>query len=225
MKKQIVVIALLAIVASPLAWSQGAFRYGPDERAGEWNLSLMAAYQGEESVSGENGSGIKLKDDWGFGFAVGYNFNNHLALSGEFTFFDPNYDYTIVPDGPNPTPETFSHEASIFNAMMKGTYNILSGPITPFIDITLGWQSVDSNVASGPPATGCWWDPWWGYVCRNFWNTYSDSGMTYGAGIGLRWDVSRAMFLRASYSAMKADTGRSGDPTFDMGRLEVGWRY
>jgi len=225
LKKQILIAALLALIVSPLAWSQGAFRYGPDERAGEWNLSLMAVYQGEESVSGENGSGATLKDDWGFGFAVGYNFNNHLALSGEFTFLDPNYDYTIVPDEPNPTPETFSHQASIFNAMLKGTYNILSGPITPFIDVTLGWRNIDSNVASGPPATGCWWDPWWGYICRQFWNTYSDNGLTYGAGIGIRWDVSRDVFLRASYSAMKADTGSSADPTFDMGRLEVGWRY
>lgn len=225
MKIQNTLIALLILAVAPTAWSQGSFRYGPDERAGEWNLSLLAAYQGSESISGENGSGIKMSDDWGFGFALGYNFNNHLALSGELSFLDPRYDYTIVPDEPNPSPQTFSHTASIFNAMMKGTYNILSGPVTPFIDVTLGWRNIDSNVASGPPVTGCWWDPWWNYVCRQFWSTYSDSSVTYGGGIGVRWDFNRDMFLRASYSLMKSDTGSSSDPTFDMGRIEIGWRY
>jgi len=222
---QKVLIALLMVAVAPLAWSQGTFRYGPDDRAGEWNLALKAVYLGSESVSGQNGSGIEIHDDWGFGFSLGYNFNNHFSLAGEMNFLDPRYDYTVVPDEPNPTPQTVSHTASIFNAMLTGTYNVLSGPITPFIDVTLGWRSLDSNVASGPPVTGCWWDPWWGYVCRNFWNTYSDSSLTYGGGVGVRWDFNRDMFLRASYSLMKSDTGSSADPTFDVGRIEIGWRY
>ena len=225
MKNQALVAALVALIASPLAWSQGAFRYGPDERAKEWNLSLLGVYQAEESVSGQNGSGLKFSDDWGFGFAVGYNFNNHLALSGEFNFLNPRYDYTIVPDEPNSQPQTISHRASIFNAMLKGTWNILDGPVTPFVDVTLGWRNIDSNIANAPPVTGCWWDPLWGYICRQFWSTYNDSGMTYGAGIGIRWDFNRDMFLRASYSAMKSEAGASSDPTFDMGRIEIGWRY
>ncbi len=41
----------------------------------------------------------------------------------------------------------------------------------------------------------------------------------------MRWDFNRDMFLRASWSLMKSDTGSSNDPTFDMGRIEIGWRY
>ena len=37
-------ITIMMIAISPLAWSQGTFRYGPDERAGEWNLAIEAIY-------------------------------------------------------------------------------------------------------------------------------------------------------------------------------------
>jgi len=225
MKRSFIATVVLLLALSPVAWSQGTFRYGPDERGDEWNVSLEVLYQGSESASGENGSGVELDDDWGLGFALAYNFNNHLALGGEFNFLNPSYKYTVVPDEPNPTPETISNRASLFNAMLRGTYNILSGPVTPFVDVTLGWAHIDSNVADSPPITGCWWDPWWGYICQPFWSTYSSSGVTYGGGVGLRWDFSRDMFLRASYSRMKADFGTSDEPTFDIGRLEIGWRY
>ena len=219
---------LLLITVSSSAWAQGAFRYGPDERAGEWNLSLELLYQGSESFSGSNGSGAELQADWGFGFMIAYNFNNHLALGFEASFQDPRYNYTIVPEdssGSPGAPQTVSHTASIFNGLFRGTYNILSGPVTPFIDVLAGWRYIDSNVANSPPVTGCWWDPWWGYVCRNYWSTYSDSSFSYGAGVGMRWDFNRDMFLKASYSLQKTDTGSSGDPTFDVGRIEIGWRY
>jgi len=217
-------LVLILILVAPAAMSQGAFRFGPDERANEFDISFHTVYTGSESVSGPNGSGLKVDDDWGFGLAVAYNFTNHLALGFEMSFLNPRYEYTIVPDQPNSTPQTVNHRADIFNGVFRGTYNILKGPVSPFIDVAAGWRYLDSNVASGPPITGCWWDPWWGYICRPVWNTYSDTSFTYGGGLGLRWDVSRDMFLRATYSLMKTDSGASSDPTFDMLRFEIGWR-
>ena len=36
------------------AWSQGAFRFGPDERAGKWDFSLQAIYQdSEDHIKGQ----------------------------------------------------------------------------------------------------------------------------------------------------------------------------
>jgi len=228
--QKLAVFLLVAIISSP-AWAQGAFRYGADERMGEWNMSLQALYLDSVSISGANGSGAELSDDWGFGFMLAYNFNNHLALGFEMSFLDPSYSLTYVPDDdgdpntpPTGNPETISHKASVFNGLFKGTYNILSGPVTPFIDAQAGWRYIDSNVSSSPPVTGCWWDPWWGYVCQQYWNTYDDTSFIYGAGLGLRWDINRDMFLRGSWSWMKGDAG-STDPTLEMGRIEIGWRY
>jgi opacity protein-like surface antigen len=224
--QKLTVFLLVAIISSP-AWAQGAFRFGADERMGEWNMSLQAVYLDSASISGENGAGTELNDDWGFGFMLAYNFNNHLALGFEMSFLDPSYEATIVPqepDGTPGTPEKISHKASVFNGLFKGTYNILSGPVTPFVDVQAGWRYLDSNVSSSPPTTGCWWDPWWGYVCRSYYSTYDDTSFIYGAGLGLRWDINRDMFLRGSWSWNKGDAGAS-DPTLEMGRLEIGWRY
>ena len=193
-----------------------------DDRAREWNFSLEAIYLAGESSSGENGSGIDVADDWGFGFAVAYNFTNHLALGFEMNFLEPRYDYTFVPDEPNAKPETITEKLTMFSGMLNGTYNILEGPVTPFIDLSLGFTNLDSNITDGPPVTGCWWDYWWGYVCRSFWSTYSDTTFSYGGALGMRWDINSSIFLRASYNLLRLDTGN--DPTLDMGRIEFGWR-
>ena len=208
-----------ASAAAPFALTQAAFL---DDRASEWNLSLDAIYLNSESSSGRNGSSIDISDDWGFGFKVGYNFTNHLALGFEMNFLEPSYELTLVPDDPNPTPLTINEKLTIFNGMLTGTYNILKGPVTPFVDLTAGWTHVDSNVTDRPPVTGCWWDPWWGYICQSYWSTYSDTSFSYGGGLGVRWDISSAIFMRASYNMLRIDGG--SDPTLDMGRIEIGWR-
>ena len=146
-----------AASASAVAVSQGAFR---DERAGEWNLSLQAVYLGSKRSSGSNGSSINVQDDWGLGFMVGYNFTNHLALGFEMNFLEPRYDYTFVPDEPNPKPQTINEKLTMFNGLLTGTYNVLEGPVTPFIDLSLGLTNLDSNVTDGPPPTGCRWASW-----------------------------------------------------------------
>ena len=223
MQKIIITIAMIAM--SPLAWSQGSFRYGPDERAGEWNIALEAVYQGSESSSSGNGAGLNLRDDWGFGFMLNYNFTNHLALGFDMTFLEPRYDATYVPDD-GTGPQTLSHKASIFHGQLKGTYNLLEGPLTPYVDVALGWSSVDSNVADGPPVTGCWWDPWWGYICRSYYSTYDDSNWTYGGGLGIRWDINRDVFMRTSYNVLQMDvSGPSDAGNSNLVRIEIGLRY
>ncbi len=94
MQKIIIAIAMIAI--SPLAWSQGAFRYGPYKREGEWNIALEAVHQGSESSSSGRGTGLSIKDDWGFGFMVNYNFTNHLALGFDMSFLLTFLNPTII---------------------------------------------------------------------------------------------------------------------------------
>lgn len=208
-----------AAAATPFALNPSAF---VDERAREWDFSLNATYLSSGSSSGSNGSSIDVDDDWGLGFRVGYNFNNHLALGFEMNFIEPRYELTLVPDEPNPTPLTISEKLTMFNGLLTGTYNVLKGPVTPFLDLSAGWTHLDSNVTDQPPFTGCWWDPWWGYICRTHWSTFTDTSFSYGGGLGIRWDISTNIFMRASYNMLRIDG--SSDPTLDMGRIEFGWR-
>lgn len=219
-----IIVAVILIVFSTVAWSQGY------DRAQHWDLSIGALYMGSESIGGggaqgQQSSSLEIDDDWGLGFTFGYNFTNHWALSFDLNFLTPRYQATLVPEDPADSPETFSHQMDMFSGLVRGTYNILQGPITPFIDLSAGFTYIDSNVADRPPTTGCWWDPWWGYVCQTFASTYNDTRFSYGGGFGVRWDIGSDMFFRATYSIMTLDMGNSSDPLLDIGRLDIGWRF
>ena len=94
------------------------------------------------------------------------------------------------------------------------------------IEAGFGWTKVDSNVADGPPQTGCWWDPWWGYICSNFYSTYSENLTSYSAALGMRWDFNNYSGIRAAYGILELDTSSNTENAqFDMWRVEYAWRF
>jgi len=76
----------------------------------------------------------------------------------------------------------------------------------------------------GLPEVGCWWDPWWGYVCFQDWDTYSETEFTYNLGVGVRWDINSNLFSRAAYSREFISV-KGSDLNFDMATLEIGWMF
>ena len=102
----------------------------------------------------------------------------------------------------------------------------LEGPLSPFVEAGIGWSYFDSNVADGPPVTGCWWHPWWGYICSNFYSTFSSTEFSYGAALGLRYIMRGGMTLKLSVNQYWLDVGNAGgDPELNAARLEVGWSF
>ena len=104
------------------------------------------------------------------------------------------------------------------------TYNFSRKAFTPFVVAGIGWTKLDSNVPTGGVDVGCWWDPWWGYICFGDWQTFETSEFTYNLGLGLRWDINNAVFTRAAYSRefLKVDNGTLN---FDMAILELGLMF
>ena len=79
---------------------------------------------------------------------------------------------------------------------------------------------------SGTPSTGCWWDPWWGYVCSTFYDTYADTRTAYTYAAGVRWDLSDSIALRASYGKLDMDTSHATkDVSLDTWRAEIVWKF
>jgi hypothetical protein len=71
----------------------------------------------------------------------------------------------------------------------------------------------------------CWWDPWWGYYCGSVVPTKSNTYFSYNAGAGLRWDVNRAIFLRAVAVRQWIDVGGPvGSPAMDQYRIDIGFK-
>lgn len=212
--------ALLAALFAAALLTAG--NVGASERGNNWEATLQLIGTGSDSSNGENGSSIDYDSATGWGFGVAYNFNEHLSLGFDGTFVKPKYTAVIVPEDDDPF--SIRHKASVFNGALNGTYNILKGNFTPYVQLGLGWTSVDSNVADGPPTTGCWWDPWWGYVCSNFYSTYNDTSFSWNAGLGLRYEFQNRMFVKGSVNRTYLDSNQdSADPKFDMWKIELGW--
>lgn len=219
MKRVLILIAGLAFSTAALAQS---------DRDGRWEFGLLVNNQSSESLGGENGSSVDIDSSTGYGLSLGYNFNSRLALSGEFSWNSPDYSATLVEDigGNAGVPIQINHTLDVYGINIKGTFNLLQGPITPYVEAGFGWMEIDSNVADQPPITGCWWDPWWGYICNTYYSTYSKTQQSYGAAAGVRWDMNNGMSLKGSYGLQEIDTGSSTDDiSLEVFRLELLWRF
>jgi opacity protein-like surface antigen len=210
-------VAFLSLTsASALAQSWG--------RAGTWEAGFTVFDTSSERLEGSQGSGLSVRGETGFGFTGGYNFTDRFALHGEFSWWDPSYDATFIPEEGG-APETISHTMDVTSLHAKGVYHFLTGDITPFVEFGIGWTDLDSNVIDGPPTTGCWWDPWWGYICRDFFSTYSETRTSYTTAVGMRWDMSPGMMVRASYGIYEIDTKRSEDAEMETIQVGFSWRF
>jgi len=195
-------------------------------RGQNWEVSASAIFQESKSIGGEGGSSLDVNSDTGIGINFAYNFSSRLALGVDLEFLKPKYTAVLVDDTGIEDDLVINHEFSQFNGRIKGAFNFIDGPFTPFVEAGLGWSNFDSNIADGPPTTGCWWHPWWGYICSNFYSTFSDTLFSYGAGAGLRYEFIGGLFIKASYNYWEMDgMGNASDSSFEAGRIEIGGSF
>ncbi len=221
MKRVIILIAALALSSTAVAQQ--------NTRNQMWEFDLLLGNMDGDVLSGENGSEIDIDSTAIYGLAFAYNFNSHFALGGELSWGSPDYDAVIIPDDGfgNPLdPVTIRHKLDMVSYGFTGTFNLLKGPLTPYAELGFGWTEMDSNVANQPPITGCWWDPWWGYICDTYVSTFSRTNERLNGAVGVRWDLDNGMTLKGSYGLMKIDTSKAAsDAEMNYYRLDVGWRF
>ena len=211
--------ALLAMLPAHAEWWDSS----PQQRAGKWETSVGAYFTGSERAGGLNESSVDVDAGWGLNVSIGYHFTQHLALRFDGAWVRADYD-ALLDTEDNGLVE-INHTLDMFNGQFNGVWNILEGPFTPYLQAGLGWTYLDSNVTDGPPTTGCWWDPWWGYICSNFYSTYSDTNFSWNVGAGLRYEFRRDMVLRGGWEHTSIDGGSGADPGFDAFRIELGWLF
>jgi opacity protein-like surface antigen len=216
------ITAMLLITLPMLASAQGSSA----KRAYSWEFSLSGIFQESKGIGSENSSSLQVDSVTGFGLNMAYNFSNKLALGVDLEYLQPKYEAVLVDENGLDDDIFINHKMSQFNGRIKGTYNFIDGPFTPFVEAGLGWSNFDSNVADGPPLVGCWWHPIWGYICDGYYRTFSDTLFSYGAGAGLRYEFVGGSFVKASYNLWELDgLGKASDSTFGAGRLEFGWKF
>ena len=218
--KAILSVALCVILATA---TTAANAQSP--RPGQLELSIGPAYNFSDSYQGRGGSSLDLSSRTGIRLGMEYFSSSKLSLGFDASWAKPSFDAELVPEDGSPTV-SISHRASIFTGHFTGTYYFREGPVTPFVEAGLGWTFFDSNVSDGSPIVGCWWDPWWGYICSDFYSTYSATNFSYGAGVGLRWNIGPDMAVNAGYRWLEVEAdGLSKKPTLESAVIEFVYRY
>ena len=174
--------------------SINAFAFS-DSRSEKWEFFLAPQFINSKLLQFDNGAEADINERSSLGFGLGYNINHHIELSMLFAASNSNYSgKRIFEDGSEPEKFTANLYTSSINFAF--TYNFLSTPFTPYVSANIGSTLIDSGIPTGDIITGCWWDPWWGYICSPRAQTYTSTEFNYGAGIGLRYDFNRKLYIK-----------------------------
>jgi opacity protein-like surface antigen len=210
-------------VAAP-ASDSGALDFGMNGGRA-WETRLGVTYQLDASADFEGGTTAEFASSTGFMVGVGYDLTRHFEIGANFSFDQRSYDANIAGDVPG---EVFpvSGRLDSLGVLFDLTYNFMTGPLTPFLVTGIGWNWVDTQIATQPPQIGCWWNPWYGYVCTSFQDTKTFDGLTYQLGAGLRYHLNDSFSLSGSYRMSWVDfANATSTPTFDGLNLILGWRF
>jgi outer membrane protein assembly factor BamD len=195
------------------------------QRAGLWEVRAGVVGSNATDVDFKGGTTVNVDSAAGFLLGVAWHYSDRLQFGSSFTYDDKDYDASIAGDEPD---ETFEVRGSLesMSLMLDAAYELLGGPVTPFVSGGLGWSWVDTNIATSPPTVGCWWDPWYGYVCTSFRNTKTLNGLAYEVGLGLRYDINEVFALQGAYRMRWVDfENATGTPSFDGFTLALGWKF
>lgn len=209
------IIALLAITVSADANANYT------KRSDKWEASFKVLNNQSTTIDGQNGSSTAMESDYGWGFTLGYNVNPHILVNFDFSSSTPSYQAALI-DSDDGSSHQINHKMDLLESQFNVVYSLFASQFTPYVQAGLGWTYVDSNIADGPPDSICWWDPWWGYVCDTYQNTYDDERFSYNVAVGFRYELDNSLFLRASYKQAFINFSNSDDASIGSYHLEIG---
>lgn len=218
----------LLIAITLLSFNAHAFK---DSRAEKWQIYLAPQFTNSKLLQFDNGAEADINEHSSWAFGIGYNVSEHIELNLAFSAGNSNYSGTRIidntpedPDNPN-GPQSFT--ANLYTSTIKFdfTYNLLKSDLTPFIAANIGSTYIDSGVPTGNIITGCWWDPWWGYICYPTTQTYTSTEFTYGASLGVRYDFNRKLFIKAGASRNYLDINSSNTADFTTYQFAFGLMF
>jgi len=216
--KMIVLAAAAAVVLA------AAVPATAQDREDRWEITFGTFYQLGASLDFDSGSTMDTKDDWGLTFGGAYNFTDQFALNLQFQWAGVGYNADVVDDVGDISTIWGSYDSFVLAA--NAVYYFTDGKLAPYVGGGIGWTFIDTNIPSGPPSTGCWWDPWWGWVCTTNYPTHTANAFSYQASLGLRYEFNYSTFLRLNYTSQWLNLSHaSGTPRFDVIGLDFGWMF
>jgi len=222
MKKAIAISSRLFLAAIaglalyvPVAEAGGRGNNG----AGSLEFNVPLIYTATTTIDGTGataGASATIYDTLNMGFGMGYNFTDNFQINGQFAWAYRNYATKNAPGSAGGTTNS-NGSLNTSSLQLNAVYYFMSGDFTPFVTAGFGTTYIDTGIpTTTPPASGgCYYDPWWGYVCYN--DTKSSSNISYGAGLGARMDVSRGFAIEGSLNRNYIDVNQaSSKPAIDQ---------
>jgi opacity protein-like surface antigen len=221
-------LALLACVA--LLASRAASAQGTGPSAGSWEFTLGPVYAFSKQIGFKEGSTVDLASNTGGRLGFAFYMTDEFSVGGDFGYSRANFNATVVGDtasGQPPTTVAIENgrtEFSTFN--LTAAYHLLDGPIRPFGLLGLGYNWVHTNIATAPPQTGCWWDPWYGYICTTYQPTHGEGSLTYQVGAGVQFNFSEQLGVNVDYRETWIELhNANGTPGFGTVEAMFIWRF
>lgn len=216
MTNMMVISCVIGFLASTFSTDANA---DYSKRANKWESSFKMIYAQDATIDGHNGSETLVKSDFGWGFTLGYNLNQHVLLNYDFSSTTPSYNAHLISD--NGAGHTINHKMNLYESQFNVVYNVLTSSFTPYVQAGMGWSFVDSNIADGPPVGGCW-STWWGTYCDSYQNTHNDIRFSYNAAVGFRYELPNHLTFKVSYKQSFIDLSNSKTGNIGSYHLEIG---
>ena len=193
---------------------------------GDWEFRIGPVFQESKNVSFNGGSSANINSTTGIKVGAGYYVLDQLIIGGNFGYGQSNFNGTVQGGTPGLAAQIENGHVDFSTLMFDATYTLLTGAFKPYGKVGLGWNWVNTNIASGPPQVGCWWDPWWGYICNGYQPTHGASSFAYQIGAGLQGNFSRSFAVDLDYQYTWIDLhNTSSTPGFGAIELLFIWRF
>ena len=218
------IIKTIFVIAVTIGMTSAASVSQAQDREDRWELGLAVLYQFGTDLDFDGGSAISTDGDLGFVFDGGYNFTDNFAVNFGLQWAGIGYDGTVIDEDGDPLGIRGSYDS--FALFGNAVYYFGSSALAPYVGAGIGYTWIDTNIPSGPPVTGCWWDPWYGYVCYTTYPTEVKSAFSYQALLGVRYDFGYNKYVRFAYTSQwVALSNADGTPRFDVLSAEFGWIF
>ena len=194
MAGRIMLLLLVLIVSAGSALAEN----GPTNRDKTWDFTIQTRYSGAQVHEGEGGSSAELESDLGWGIGFAYNVQENFNIGFAMTWKNANYTATVVPELDPADSEVYTNWMDMGTIALTANWNVLKKRFTPYVNGAIGWTLLNTNI----PAdiySGCYYDPWYGYICGTTASTYGSDAMSYSIGLGLRLEINDAAFLKIGY--------------------------
>lgn len=216
MKGRILVVAALALAAANVASAE----IRVTDRTQRWDLSVETRYTTSHDYSGAYGTQLSLEDDLGWGFGFAYNMSEKFSLGFLMSWRSISYNATYFAETNLIDPLYYGGWLDVGTFAAMGQWNLLPKTLTPYVNGGIGWTLVDTNIVADY-YTGCWYDPWWGYICDGYTSTYGTDAASFAAGAGLRFEPTDTVFIQVGYERNWLDI--DGVDSFDIFRVDLGF--